>query len=116
MKYLYKLRLATLVSLINWRFAGRKICYLSTIAITSILCCSLLTMTSTVNAATRIETVEANVNSENSLPPMVKERMEESVSAIGRQLILGHTLPVNEDWRKQQESTLHMVFDKILSM
>ena len=111
MKYLYKLRLATLVSLINWRFAGRKICYLISMIGVFMFCYSL---SLTVNAATRIEIVEANVNSENSLPPMVKERMEESVAAIGRQLILGHPLPLAEDWQRQQEATIHMVFDKIL--
>ena len=69
---------------------------------------------SIVNAATRIETVEAVINSDTSLPPMVKERMEESVEAIGKQLILGHNLPLTNDWRVQQEATIHLVFDKIL--
>ena len=70
--------------------------------------------TAAVKAASRIETVEAVVTSEASLPPIVKERMEESVAAIGKQLLLGHTLPVTEDWKKRQESTIHLVFDKIL--
>ena len=74
----------------------------------------LSTVSNTVNAENRIEIVEAEVNSETSLPPMVKERMEESVAAIGRQLIIGHNLPLTDDWRKQQESTIHLVFDKIL--
>ena len=69
---------------------------------------------STTSAAVRIEAVAAEVNSEKSLPPMVKERMEESVTAIGKQLLLGHTLPMTEDWKRQQESTIHLVFDKIL--
>ena len=71
-------------------------------------------MNITASAATRIESVEAMVNSENSLPPMVKERMEESVEAIGKQLILGHNLPLTNDWKTRQESTIHLVFDKIL--
>ena len=74
----------------------------------------LLTLTTPTNAAARIDIVEAKVTSETSLPPMVKERMEESVAAIGKQLILGHNLPVTEDWKKRQESTIHLVFDKIL--
>ena len=74
----------------------------------------LLTLTTSTNAAARIDIVEANVTSENSLPPMVKERMEESVAAIGKQLLLGHNLPVTDDWKKRQESTIHLVFDKIL--
>lgn len=75
----------------------------------------LLTLTTpTTAAAARIDTIEAKVTSGSSLPPMVKERMEESVAAIGKQLILGHNLPVTEDWKKRQESTIHLVFDKIL--
>ena len=73
-----------------------------------------LVMPSNADAAMRIDVIEAKVTSENSLPPMVKERMEESVAAIGRQLILGQHLPVTEDWKKRQESTIHLVFDKIL--
>ena len=112
MNIFYKLRLATLVSLINLRFVRRKICYLDVTLAFMLMLCSL--MSSNVDAAVRIENVEAEVSSENSLPPMVKERMEESVAAIGQQLILGHPLPMTENWRKQQESTIHMVFDKIL--
>ena len=66
-----------------------------------------------VNAA-RIEFIKADVTSETALPPMVKERMNESVAAIGEQLIIGRELPFSDDWRKQQESTIHLVFDKIL--
>ena len=73
-----------------------------------------LLLTSSADAAVRIEVVEARVTSEKSLPPMVKERMEESVAAIGKQLILGHNLPITEDWKKHQESTIHLVFNKIL--
>ena len=74
----------------------------------------LLSTPLNVNAAARIDTIDAKITSENSLPPMVKERMEESVAAIGKQLLLGHTLPITEDWKNQQESTIHVVFDKIL--
>ena len=111
MDIFHKLRLATLLSLINLRFVRRKICYLYLLFAIAL---TILSMTSITSAAERIESVEAEVNSENSLPPMVKERMEESVAAIGRQLILGHPLPITDDWRRQQESTIHMVFDKIL--
>ena len=45
---------------------------------------------------------------------MVKERMEESIAAIGEQLIAGQPLPLSDSWRMQQESTIHTVFDKIL--
>ena len=112
MNIFYKLRLVNLPSLIRLRFVRRKICYLDVTLGFMLMIYAL--MSSNVDAAIRIENVEAEVNSENSLPPMVKERMEESVAAIGQQLILGHPLPMTENWRKQQEATIHMVFDKIL--
>ena len=68
----------------------------------------------TVSAAVRIENVEAVISSENSLPPLVKVRMEESVTAIGKQILLGQKLPITEDWKRKQEATIHIVFDKIL--
>ena len=74
----------------------------------------LLTLMTSANAAARIDIVEAKINSDTSLPPMVQERMEESVAAIGKQLLLGQPLPITEDWKKRQESTIHLVFDKIL--
>ena len=67
-----------------------------------------------VSASPRIEDVRAEVSAEFFLPPMIKERMEESVAAIGNQLISGHTLPITDSWLKQQELTIHSVFDKIL--
>ena len=33
---------------------------------------------------------------------MVKERMEESIAAIGEQLIGGQPLPLSDSWRIQQ--------------
>ena len=74
----------------------------------------LLVTSMTASAAVRIEDVKAVVSSDNSLPPLVKVRMEESVSAIGKQLLIGQKLPITEDWKRRQESTIHVVFDKIL--
>ena len=86
--------------------------------ITAVILLSIIFSASIVSpraeATTRIETIEAEVMSETSLPPMVKERMEESVAAIGKQLLSGYPLPFTEDWRIQQESTIQVVFDKIL--
>lgn len=73
----------------------------------------LLLMPTPVDAA-RIDRVEAVVSASNSLPPMVRERMEESVRAIGEQLLSGHELPMSEQWRAQQSNTIKAVFDKIL--
>lgn len=67
-----------------------------------------------VTYAQRIDSVKAVVYSQNFLPAMVKERMEESISNIGNQLLSGKLLPLNQSWLKTQESTIHLVFDKIL--
>ena len=45
---------------------------------------------------------------------MVKERMEDSVRAIGEQLLAGRSLPISEQWRAQQADIIKTVFDKIL--
>ncbi len=105
---LKKLRLAN--PLFKMRIAERKICYLNLIFSFLLIIFSI----NSANAAERIETVESNVTSENFLPAAVRDRMEESVSAIGSQLIMGHELPLSDDWRKSQENTVQMVFDKIL--
>ena len=73
----------------------------------------LMLMMSTASAA-RIETVAAEVGADRSLPPLVRERMEESVRAIGEQLLSGHELPLTELWRAQQANVIKTVFDKIL--
>ena len=66
-----------------------------------LLAALLFIFASTVDAA-RIESVSAVVTAERSLPPMVKERMEDSVRAIGEQLLAGRSLPISEQWRAQQ--------------
>ena len=64
--------------------------------------------------AARIESVQATVVAQRSLPSMVKERMEDSVRAIGEQLLSGHELPMSAQWRYQQSIIIKTVFDKIL--
>lgn len=73
----------------------------------------MLMLASPVDAA-RIETVQAIVGAQSSLPSMVKERMEESVRTIGEQLLAGHELPMSFQWRNQQSTIIKTVFDKIL--
>ena len=73
----------------------------------------MLMLSSPVDAA-RIETVQAFVSAQSSLPTMVRERMEESVRAIGEQLLAGHELPMSFQWRNQQSTIIKTVFDKIL--
>ena len=64
--------------------------------------------------AARIETVQAIVSAQSSLPSMVRERMEESVRTIGEQLLSGHELPLSFQWSNQQSTIIKTVFDKIL--
>ncbi|MBQ9479028.1 MAG: acylphosphatase [Selenomonadaceae bacterium] len=73
----------------------------------------MLLLTSSADAA-RIESVRAVVTAQRSLPSMVKERMEDSVRAIGEQLLSGHELPITNQWRLQQSTVIKTVFDKIL--
>ena len=74
----------------------------------------LTAFSNVVDAAARIETITAEVSADRSLPLPVKERMEESVRAIGEQLLSGHTLPLSEQLRFQQAEIIKTVFDKIL--
>ena len=73
----------------------------------------MLLLTSSADAA-RIESVRAIVTAQRSLPSMVRERMEDSVRAIGEQLLSGHELPMTNQWRLQQATVIKTVFDKIL--
>jgi len=64
--------------------------------------------------APRIEQVTAKVTAAGSLPPLVQERMEQSVGAIARQLLEGKTVAETLASRQQQEQLIHEVFDKVL--
>ena len=91
-------------------FIRRKIYFIDVALIIFLICLT----TSITFAAERIENIETEVTSENFLPSLVKDRMEESIKAISQQLILGHTLPLNDQWKQSQEKIIHTVFDKIL--
>lgn len=62
----------------------------------------------------RIDTVTAVVTAKNNLPPLVKSRMEESVAAIGSQLLSGQKIADVQAKRQAQEKIISEVFDKVL--
>ena len=78
--------------------------------------CSFLCMVPSVLAAPApcIEQVEAKVTAAGSLPPLVQERMEQSVRAIAGQLLEGKPVAELPATRRQQEQLIHEVFDKVL--
>ena len=86
------------------------------VAVALAMFCSFLCMVPSVLAApaTRIEQVTAKVTAAGSLPPLVQERMEQSVGAIARQLLEGKTVAETLASRQQQEQLIHEVFDKVL--
>lgn len=65
-------------------------------------------------ATERVETVTAQISSEQHIPPLVQERMEKSVAAIAGQLLQG--TPTNELQQTQatKAAIIHEVFDKVL--
>ncbi len=65
-------------------------------------------------SAARIDSVSAVVTADRSLPPMIQERMQDSVRAIGEQLLAGNPLPLSDQRRAQQADIIKTVFDKIL--
>jgi len=86
------------------------------VAVALAMFCSFLCMVPSVLAAPapRIEQVTAKVTAAGSLPPLVQERMEQSVGAIARQLLEGKTVAETLASRQQQEQLIHEVFDKVL--
>lgn len=62
----------------------------------------------------RVERVTVQVRAAQHLPPPVQARMEKSVQAIADQIMLGQFVPEVEKSRRQKESILHEVFDKVL--
>lgn len=78
------------------------------IALVALLC--LLPM-APVSAA-RVTAVTAEITSDASIPPLVRERMAESVRVIGEQLLLGARTETMATGEKEQ--LIHEVFDKVL--
>ena len=65
-------------------------------------------------AAGRVERVSAEVTAQSSLPPLVRDRMTQSVSVIAGQLLEGQSLDELEDSRTGKEQLIREVFDKVL--
>ena len=67
-----------------------------------------------VEAAAFVETVKADVESGQNLPPLIERRMETTVSAIGAQLLEGRRISEAEASRANDEKVIREVFDKVL--
>ena len=61
-----------------------------------------------------VEEITASVTSSAPIPPLVRQRMETTVAAIGTQLLAGRRLSDVEAARAQEEAVIHEVFDKVL--
>ena len=67
-----------------------------------------------VEAGDRIESVDAQVTAEHSLPPLVRERMNRSVQTIADQLLSGQEVTVVAADCESREQLIREVFDKVL--
>ena len=67
-----------------------------------------------VEAGARIESVDAQVTADHSLPPLVRERMNRSVQTIADQLLSGQELSSVTGSCSAKEQLIREVFDKVL--
>ena len=74
----------------------------------------LLLMPGSASAAQRILEVEAVVTAEDALPRIAQERMEQSISAIAGQLLIGSPVDMSDSQRTEKQNIIHTVFDKVL--
>ena len=81
-----------------------------------VLLCGLAAALPSAEAASgeRIEHAAAEVTAAGNLPPLVRQRMEESVQAIAGQLLEGQTVDGLSAEKAQKEQLIHEIFDKVL--
>jgi len=65
-------------------------------------------------AGNRVDSVKTEIVSDVSMPAIVKERMEKSVTIIGEQLMLGKNVDELLATQTAQENIILTVFDKVL--
>ena len=65
-------------------------------------------------AGSRIESVDAQVTADHSLPPLVRERMNRSVQTIADQLLSGQEIVAVTGACAAKEQLIREVFDKVL--
>ena len=75
---------------------------------------TLLIFVSDTEASAFVESVHADVEAGNNLPPLIERRMETTVSAIGAQLLEGRRVAEAEATRTKDEQIIREVFDKVL--
>ena len=79
-----------------------------------VLTAILLGPSALAEAGARIESVEAEVTAEHSLPPLVRDRMNRSVGTIADQLLSGREVAAASKARVADEQLIWEVFDKVL--
>ncbi len=71
-------------------------------------------MPSAEAAGARVEGIQALVEADMNLPPLIQNRMQASVKTISEQLLLGHALGEVQTNNQHYEDVVHEVFDKVL--
>lgn len=79
-----------------------------------VLCLAFLWMPPALAQTMRVEQIDVRVSAAHNLPPLIQERMAQSIRAIAEQLMQGRQVSEVEAQRLQMEQVIHQVFDKIL--
>ena len=79
-----------------------------------VLAAMLLGPAALAEAGVRVESVDAEVTAEHSLPPIVRDRMNRSVGTIADQLISGREVSAVAGTCAADEQLIREVFDKVL--
>ena len=94
---------------------GKEVCgRMRRMVLCLILAAMLLCPAALAEAGVRVESVEAEVTAGHSLPPLVRDRMNRSVSTIADQLLSGQDVAVVTENCAADEQLIREVFDKVL--
>ena len=80
----------------------------------SLVAAFLLACQTPVSASARVEQIRVQVSAGQNMPPLIQERMQQSIQVIAGQLIMGKPVAEVEREKLQKEAVIHEVFDKIL--
>ena len=61
-----------------------------------------------------VDEINAVVEADSNLPPLIQGRMQASIRTISEQLLLGHTIDEVRSNSSHYEQIIHDVFDKVL--
>ena len=88
---------------------------LGSFLVIALLALAALFLPGAASAAGRIEETRAAVAaSDDALPDIARERMEQSIAAIAGQLLIGSPVDMTEALRAEKQNIIHTVFDKVL--